>query len=355
MGKIKVNVLSVVLVVISAAEYAYCVKIADITHIQGQRENRLIGTGLVVGLNGTGDGGKFLPAIRPLAAFLSHFGNPVVDLSDLKSANNVAIVSVEAVIGQNGAREGQKLDVYVSAIGAAKSLEGGRLLITPLLGPHKSDTNVYALASGAVVVDPNNPTTGLIKGGAILEQDIIYSFINNGFITLVIEDTHASWAMASTIAMTINEAVSVQSSDVQIARAVDAKNVLVRIPESERPDPASFIAWIESLPVLLPEKEAQVTINPRTGAIVIDGNVTISPVTICYKGITISTERLYRQKRYEDNPVSEGEVVEIPETVDLKLLTEAMDALQMPAEDRIAIIRELARSGNLQAKLVEQR
>ncbi len=332
----------------------YAVKIADITHIQGQRENKLIGVGLVVGLNGTGDGGKFLPAIKPLASFLTHFGNPVIDLSNLKSVKNVAIVSVEAVIGENGAREGQKLDVYVSAIGSAKSLKGGRLLITPLLGPHKADNTIYALASGPLSVDPNNPTTATVKGGATMEQDVIYSFVDNGLITLVVEDTHASWAMTSTIAMTINEAVSVRADQTQIAKAVDAKNVVVQIPRKELKNPANFIAWIQSLPILLPEKKAQVTINPKTGTIVIDGSVTISPVTISYKGITISTESLYIKKmRKKYN--GKVEEIDVPETIELKLLTEAMDALQIPAEDRIAIIRELARSGNLQGRLVEQK
>ncbi len=342
---------SALIILLLSAEL-YAVKIADITHLQGQRENRLTGLGLVVGLNGTGDGGKFLPAIKPLAAFLGHFGNPVLNLSDLKSAKNVALVTVEAVINKNGAREGQNLDVMVSAIGSAKSLKGGRLITTPLLGPHKADTNIYALAAGPVVIDPDTPTSGTIKEGATMERDVVYNFIANDAITLVIDDAHASWSMASAIAMTINEAVSIQNTQYKIAKALDPKNVQVVIPKTERNNPANFIAWINSLPMLMPEKQARVTINSRTGTVVIDGNVTISPVTISYKGITISTEALLKKKL--GKPKDQTETFEMPEFVDLKILTDAMDALQMTAQDRIAIIRELARSGNLQGQLVEQ-
>ncbi len=348
---------SAIIVLLLTAEL-YAVKIADITHLQGQRENRLTGLGLVVGLNGTGDGGKFLPAIKPLAAFLSHFGNPVLDLNDLKSAKNVALVTVEAVINKNGAREGQNLDVIVSAIGSCKSLKGGRLLTTPLLGPHKADMNIYALAAGPVVIDSDTPTSGTIKEGATMERDVIYNFISNDAITLVIDDAHASWSMASAVAMTINEAVSIQNAQYKIAKALDPKNVRVVIPKAERRNPANFIAWVNSLPMLMPEKQAKVTINSRTGTIVIDGNVTISPVTISYKGITISTEALLRRKLAKSSSgqdESSQEEFEMPEFVDLKLLTDAMDALQMEASDRIAIIRELARSGNLQGQLIEQR
>ena len=102
-------------------------KIKDVTHLKGQRTNRLLGIGLVIGLKGTGDGGDFAPAIRPLAAMLSNFGNPIIRIDELDGAKNVAIVSVEAVLPENGIREGDRVDVHVSSIGRAKSLLGGRL------------------------------------------------------------------------------------------------------------------------------------------------------------------------------------------------------------------------------------
>jgi len=330
----------------------YGVKIADITVLQGQRENALTGIGLVVGLNGTGDGGKFWPAIRPLAAFLQNFKDGILEFDELKNVKNVALVSVEASIGSNGAREGQKLDVIVSAIGSAKSLKGGRLLLSPLQGPSNADPTIYALARGSINVDSNNPTTGFIKGGTTMEQDVINTFIQNGSVTLVIDDAHAGWSMASTMAETINEAVSVQHTQQQIAKAIDPKNVVVMIPRTEQSDPAKFISWIQSLPLLMPEKVAQVTINARTGTVVADENVTISPITISYKGMTISTQMLVKQLR--DQAGKDKQNFEMPEFVDLSLLIDAMNLLAMPVEDRIAIIRELARTGNLQGQLVEQ-
>jgi len=349
----KKTIVATILLMTTAAE---AVKGADITHLQGQRENHLISIGLVVGLNGTGDGGKFVPAIRPLAAFLQHFGNPVMSIDELKNAKNVALVSVTAAIGNNGAREGQTLDVRISAIGSAKSLEGGTLLLTPLMGSHPSDPTIYALAGGTVSVDAANPTNGIVKKGAIMEQDVFYNQVENGAFTLVIDDAHASWPMASAIAMTINEAVSVQSSQLQLATARDPKNVEVAIPAAERLDPANFIAWIQGLPLLMPEKQARVTINPTAGTIVIDGNVTISPVTITYRGMTISTESLLRQQRQQEGKAdAEPGDFRLPDSVELRLVIEALEALKAPFDDRVAIVRELARSGNLQGQLVEQR
>jgi flagellar P-ring protein precursor FlgI len=347
------TILTIILTLTMMAGTARAVKVVDICTLQGQRENTLMTIGLVVGLNGTGDGGKFLPAIKPLASFLNHFGDPVLDAAELKDVKNVALVSVEAIIGENGAREGQQIDITISAIGSAKSLKGGRLLLTPLLGPNKADQTIYALARGPVVIDPTNPTTGTIKNGATMETDVFNRFIQNNAFTLVIRDTHAGWSMASTLAMTINEAVSVQHTQQQIARVIDPKNVQVIIPFSEQRDPANFIAWIQSLPLLMPEKPAQVAINARTGTIVADGNVTISPVTISYKGMTISTETLV--KKMKDDAEKKNQPFEMPEYIDLNLLIEAMTYLAMPVEDRIDIIRELARSGNLQGQLVEQR
>jgi len=334
---------------------AQAVKISDVTHIQGQRENRLTGIGLVMGLDGTGDGGKFLSVIRPLAAFLQHFGNPVLALDELKNTKNVALVMVTAVVGENGAREGQRIDVTVSAFGSAKSLKGGELLQTPLLGPHPADATLYAMAAGALSVDPVSPTRATIKSGATMEQDVIYDFIEKDSFTLVIDDTQASWSMASTIAMMINEAVSVKGSDLQLAKAVDPKNVKVTIPQADRASPANFISWIQSQPLPMPEKQACVSVNSRTETIVVDGNVTLSPVTIAYRGMTISTETLVKNQRPADQAKEGGETVQTPDSVELRLLLDALEYLKAPFQDRLAIIRELARSGNLQGHLIEQR
>src|ERR1019366_4412929 len=121
------------LCLLAMAPSAFAVKVADITRIGGARTNVLTGMGLVVGLKGTGDGGSYMPAIRPLAALLSKFADPT-SVAELSNASNVAIVQITATMPANGVRNGDHLDVYVLSTGAAASLRGGRLFVTPMLG-----------------------------------------------------------------------------------------------------------------------------------------------------------------------------------------------------------------------------
>src|SRR5262249_6417851 len=146
---------------------AFAVKVADITRIYGQQTNVLTAFGLVVGLKGTGDGGDFLPAIRPLAQMLSQF-NDTSAIKDLAAASNVAIVNIEATVPANGARRGDHLDVRVSSVGAASSLKNGRLFVSPMKGAIPG-AKIYAMAEGPVdIQDPSSPTSGVIKGGAVM-------------------------------------------------------------------------------------------------------------------------------------------------------------------------------------------
>src|SRR5277367_5814470 len=130
----RIKTLIPVLLISLMAAPAFAVKIADITRIGGQRTNVLTGLGLVYGLKGTGDGGDFMPAIKPLAAMLGKFQDTSA-VTDLASAANVALVTLTATVPANGARDGDHLDVYVTSIGAASNLKGGRLFVTPMTGP----------------------------------------------------------------------------------------------------------------------------------------------------------------------------------------------------------------------------
>ena len=155
---------------IASPSPAYAVKVADITRLSGQRREALVGLGLVVGLNGTGDGGDFLPAIKPLAGMLAKLQNPAT-AKELGDAKNVAIVMLTAKIPKDGVRSGDQLDVYAMSWGGASSLKGGRLFVTPL-GPAVPNPPVLALAEGALEIeDPATPTVGVIKGGAVREED----------------------------------------------------------------------------------------------------------------------------------------------------------------------------------------
>src|SRR5438046_1451499 len=135
--------------------------------------------GLVVGLRGTGDGGDFAPAIRPLATMLGKF-NERAEIRELTNVSNVALVSVTAVLPPRTVRNGDKIDVYVSSLGAATSLKGGRLLIMPLQGP-TPESGIFAMAQGATVLeDVTVPTHAMIPGGAVMEADLPAQVIPKG-------------------------------------------------------------------------------------------------------------------------------------------------------------------------------
>lgn len=347
------KLLPILILLLTAPVYA--VKIADITRIGGQRSNILTGLGLVYGLDGTGDGGKFLPAIKPLAGMLGKFADPTT-VQELAAVQNVALVSITATVPPNGARDGDRIDVYVTSIGAASSLRGGRLFVTPMQGPLPG-SGIFALAQGPVVLeDPSTPTVGTVKGGAIMETDLPAQYIQDGKFSLILDDPSASWTTASTIAKVINEA---EGSDNQtLAVAVDPKNVIVTIPAIERVHPDSFISRVQRLPVPQLPTEARVLINERTGTMIVTGDVEISPVVISHRGLTISTILPTPTPTPRNPQVNTKNMISLDTTgqggARLQDLVNALDQLKVPAEDRIEIVKELYAAGKLHAKLIVQ-
>ena len=332
---------------------ALAVKVADITRIGGQRTNVLTGLGLVYGLKGTGDGGDFQPAIKPLATMLGKFSNPAT-VRELEDVKNVALVSLTATVPSHGVRDGDRIDVYITSIGAASSLRGGRLFVTPLTGPIPG-SGIFALADGPVVIeDPSTPTVGRIVGGGVMETDLPARYIENGRFTLVIEDPSASWTTASTIAKVINDAEATGGET--LAVAVDPKNVVVTIPPTEAQRPDSFISRVQRLPLPMLPTEARVTINDRTGTMIVSGDVEISPVVISHKGLTITTVAPAPVPTPARPVTNTRDVVALDTTqqggAKLQDLVNALDQLKVPSEDRIAIVKELHRIGKLHAKLI---
>ncbi len=350
-------------------------RIADITQLKGQRINRLIGLGLVVGLDGTGDGDEYAPTMRAMAEGLKDLAAPVVSMAELKDSKDVALVFVEATIPDSGVREGDRVDVQVSAFGAAKSLRGGRLLPVPLVhhDPMVRDNPelppFFAYAAGPVRLhDETLPTQGMIAGGAVMEEDVLLNYLavgrdlpytsdwiepNQLYITLVLDERHASWAMAHEIAVTIDSELSLAADVTHVAMAVDPKNVLVVVPHEQLP--ASWIRDIETLELLVPDDEARVTINRRTGTIVVTGNATISPVIVSHKGLTVTV--------LPAGPDGTAEALVGPQTfvgidpsragsTGVTDLLGALNRLSVPIEDRIAIVTEIHRLGRLHAKLL---
>jgi flagellar P-ring protein precursor FlgI len=336
---------------------ALATRIADVTHLQGRRGNVLVGYGLVIGLPGTGDGGKYLASIVQLQAMLAKFEIPL-PTSALADTKNVAIVMVEAMIPDNGVREGDRIDVRVNSSGVSKSLAGGHLVPTPLQGPGLD--RIFAFASGQLrLPDSKIKTSAIVSGGAIMEADVIHNYIDEGWeITLVVEDVYASHAMAATIAQIINEDVSEVGEMRRIAIALNPKMVVIRIPEGQRDNPAEMIAHVESLELLMPPGEARVVINRTTGTIVIDEAVEIGPAVISHNGMSIVTTQPPPKPTEEAPLITEQRVASIHapnrdgKGARLKELVDALNQLNVPAPDIIEIVENLHRTGKITGKLV---
>lgn len=338
---------------LAAAPHALAVKIADITRIGGQRTSVLTGLGLVYGLNGTGDGGDFAAAIKPLAGMLSKFSDPVT-MDQLQKAQNVAVVGLVATIPPNGVRDGDHIDVRVMSLGAATSLKGGRLFVSPLQSPIPNG-GIFALAEGSLTIeDPSDPNVAVVHGGAVMEADLPAKYIENGQFTFILDDPSASWTTASTIAKIINDAEGTNGE--MLAVVIDPKNVLVTIPKIERDRPDSFISRVERLPVPMLPTEARVQINERTGTMIVTGDVEISPVVISHQGLTITTVMPPPVPTLRNPVIQTHDAVPL-ETVDqggakLQDLVNALEQLKVPANDRITIVEELYKTGKLHAKLI---
>lgn len=345
--------LFVTMAVVSAGSSASAgTRLKNICHVKGQEENTLQGLGLVVGLNGTGDGGAFLPAIRSLATALQLMGNPVGKggAAELKDARNVALVMVTATVPAGGAREGQRLDCVISSVGAAKSLAGGRLFVTPLTAPVVENTKVYGFASGPIAIDnPRFATTGRVHQGCRLEEDFFNPYQQDGAITLVMERNHADFQIAQMIAQRVNEHFDLQTGGKTIAQALDQTNIKVEIPEQDRETPVDFIGEVMGLEILLESDavpESRVVINERTGSIVIDGHIEIGSVVVTHRNVVVEAGLDFPTERFVAvDPTKE-------QTAELKALVESLNAVQVPTDDIIDIIKGLERSGKLHGRLI---
>lgn len=352
----KKQILILVAVLAGIVPSAFAVRIADIARLDGERTNTIIGWGLVGGLNGTGDGGEYAPAIKPLAQLLTAMGNfnTVRELADTK---NVAVVMVMATVPKEGAVGGDALNAQVFSMGAAKSLAGGHLFVTNMTGPSPEAKEVLALASGAIEIeDRSTPTRGVIKSGVKMEANLMPPVITSDWkISLVLDPNSAAWGTASRMAVVINEAATNSGETLAIARS--DKLVEVTIPEADRADSAGFISRIMGLPVPLVATEARVVINSKTGTITMTGDVEISPCIISDRGLTISTVTPAPVPTPRTPVVTEKHAVALDPGnqggAKLKDLLDALDAIRVPAEQRINIIRQLHETGSLHAKLIE--
>ena len=342
-------------------------RIKDISDIEGVRENFLIGYGLVVGLNGTGDSISSMAFTEEsLIGMLERLG---VNTRDGKiKTKNIAAVMVTGSLPAF-ARQGTRIDVSISALGDAKSLQGGTLLVTPMLG---ADGEVYAIAQGQVAIggfsaqgDAQSvvkgvPTSGRIANGGIIEREILFDFANQKSIKLALRNPDF------TTAARVTDAINSYLGSVA-ATTVDSGTVSLNIERSRREDLIQMLTDIEQLRIQ-PDQTAKVIIDEKSGIIVIGENVRINPIAIAQGNLTI---------RITENPqVSQpapfsmtGETVVVPRTdinvdeqsgnklnilksgVSLQELVDGLNALGVGPRDMISILQAVKAAGALQAEI----
>lgn len=346
---------------------AHASRVKDLTLLEGSRDNQIVGYGLVVGLAGDGDSNADT-TLRSLGNILQRYGL-TIDSDDIKS-KNAAAVMVTADIGPF-LKPGARIDVNVASLGDAKSLQGGVLLQTPLLG---ADGRVYAVAQGPVAtggfiggaggaggatVQKNHPTVGVISNGAIVEREIASSFVRDNQLRLLLHNP--DFTSAARMAEAINARWPAAAS------ATDAATVAVLLPENYRGQDVAFIADLGSIEVR-PDTMARVVINERTGTIVATSTVRLSQVAIALGSLTITVSSNIGVS--QPNAFSPGgQTVAVPSTQTdvnevkggftvlnepptIERLAAALNALGVSTREMMAIFQSLKRSGALQAELV---
>lgn len=367
-GRQKLRVLTMATVALGAAiaPCALATSIQDLVRIKGQERNVLTGLGIIVGLPGTGDKSKdSFAAARPYAMLLKNLGDPLGSLDDLAKADAYAIVEVSMEIPPAGVREGDRLDVHVSSLFNAKSLAGGRLVVSPLRLPRPDapDLEPMAFADGAIVIEGENARTGVIRGGGQMLMDIRTNpVMHNGTMSLVLKDQYAGYPVATTIANAINDEFGLDGRG-ELAIVEDAKNVRIMLPPADRALPAQFIATLMTIPIdpSLIQTEARIVINEQAGIILVTGNVEIGPVGITHRGMTI-TSISPDPVPTAFNPVITTTQWTGIDTTDrmsrastrLVDLLDAFKQLNVPVNDQIAIVYELRKTGALHAEIVTQ-
>ncbi len=360
----KKSALAVFLLLISPA-VCLGARIKDIARLEGVRNNPLVGYGLVVGLNGTGDSAGTEFTVQSLVNMIERLGVNV-DKSKVK-VNNVAAVIVTAELPPF-AKTGNAIDVLVSSVGDSKSLVGGSLLMTPLKGP---DGRVYAVAQGALAVgaiafggkaatvQKNHPTVGRIPNGALVEREVPFAL--RGGEKLPYRLMQADFTTASRMAAAINRHFSQD-----LAQTVDSGSLTVFIPLDYRDRLIDFIAEVEGLNVK-PDAMARIVVNERTGTIVMGEDVRVSTVAVSHANLNLVIKETSVVS--QPNPLGGGDTAVVPDTgiqvteeksnlvvmnmgVSIGDVASALNAIGATPRDLIAIFQAIKAAGALHAELV---
>ncbi|MCW8825765.1 MAG: flagellar basal body P-ring protein FlgI [Gammaproteobacteria bacterium] len=366
MNKTSVWLLSLMMLLSSGTLYAERLK--DLVSIAGVRDNQLLGYGLVVGLDGSGDKTSQAPfTVQSLKSMLSRLGITLpADINP--QVKNVAAVVVSAVLPPF-AKPGQKIDVTASSIGNAKSLRGGMLLMTPLKGV---DGNVYAIAQGNLVVGGfgaagsdgskitvNVPSVGRIPNGASVERTVNSSFDQGHSIVFNLHNPDF------TTANRLAEAVNVYLGP-EVAAAIDASSIRISAPV-DAAKRVSFVSMLENLTIDPGSSSAKVIVNSRTGTVVINQNVKVMPAAITHGSMTVTI----REEPVVSQPaaLSGGDTAVVPNSevmistdnnpmfyfnpgVDLNDIVRAVNQVGAAPGDLMAILEALKEAGALRAELI---
>jgi len=368
--KLRQKLITFILMTVIGASHALpaqaASRIKDLVSIEGVRENQLVGYGLVVGLNGSGDSLRNAPFTeQSITAMLERLG--VNTRGAEMKAENVAAVMVTASLTPF-ARTGSRLDISVSSIGDADNLRGGTLIVTPLKG---ADGEVYAVAQGSIQVsgfsaggDASSvtqgvPTAGRIPNGGIVEKEVNYSMLTKKEILFSLRDP--DFTTSQRIANAINQEMGVKT-----AMALDPATVLVIKPDSYADNMVGLVTALELLYVQ-PDQKAKVVVDERSGIIVIGNEVRVSEVAIAQGNLTIRVSESPQVS--QPNPFGGGETAVVPRTdlevddgtgkkfallkpgVNLQELVDGLNALGIGPRDMIAILQALKVSGALHAEI----
>ncbi len=361
--------LFVLLISIGFLENAWAERIKDITSIQGVRANQLVGYGLVVGLDGSGDQTSQTPfTVQSLKNFLSQYGIALPPDVNPK-VKNIAAVSVHAELPPFG-KIGQTIDVTVSSLGNAKSLRGGSLLMTPLKGV---DGNIYVVAQGNLVVGGlgvegadgssvtiNVPSVGRVPGGGSIEREIENPFASSDKITLNLK--RGDFTTAKRLADTINQILGPNN-----AQAKDSVTVAINAPKdiSQR---VGFMSFVENLEFQPGEAPAKVIVNSRSGTVVIGNHVKVYAAAVSHGNLIVTITNttdvsqpspFARQGRtvesvQSDIAVTQGDnrMFRFPQGVTLSEIVRAVNQVGASPGDLVAILESLKQVGALSADLI---